>query len=225
MIILAAAGMIFAQTGQPAAPAAKPAAPAQQAQPQQQANPVPAVPATPLAIKNVLSVRQFTLASGYQSDWRAERPIVTSGTIIVLEVDPAAVYPRQTAQPVLYVGNQTAERINVGYPSGKVVAIVPGDVDLATTPIWFGAPALPEQVDANTIKVERDKADKAGIKPIGKEKAATVTTATKLNVADKTTLLRDAVGRLVRQHAPDEAELAATLEDQAPEQGGGQPQR
>jgi hypothetical protein len=235
-ITLAAAAAILAQVGQaqpktPPVPATKPAAQAPAApkmaepKPQGQLDHTPGIPGTPEAIKGVISARPFTLTTGYEYDWRQERPLVTTGTLIVLEVDPNAVYPRQVAQPVLYVGNQTAERLNVGFVSGKVVAIVPGTVDLATAPIWFGTPMLPEQVDANTITVERDKADRAGIKPIGKDKAQAVTSANKLVVADKPALLREAAA-LIRTHSPDEAELADILSNQAqPGQGGGQPQR
>lgn len=215
IFILAAAAAIVAQVGQQQQPASRPAP----AAPGQVVQGTPGIPMTPLAVKGVLSARPFTLTQGYEYDWRAERPVVTEGTMLVLDVDPAAVYPRQVAQPVLYVGNQTAERVNVGYVSGKVVVIVPGKVDLATAPIWFGTPMLPEKVDANVIKVERDKADKAGIKPIGKDKA--VTTGAKLTLADKAALLREAAV-LVRTHAPDEVELADTLANQP---GEGQAQR
>lgn len=216
ILTLAAAAAILAQVGQQQ-PAPKPApAPAPAQQP---VSGTPGIPMTPLAVKGVLSVRSFTLTQGYEHDWRQERPVVTEGVLIVLDVEPNAVYPRQSAQPVLYVGNQTAERINVGYLSGKVVAIVPGKVDLATTPIWFGTPMLPEQVSENTIKVERSKADTAGIKPMGKDKASTVATAPKLALADKAALLKEAA-TLIRTHAPDEAELANNI---APSEG--QPQR
>lgn len=213
-ITLAAAAAIFAQAGQQPAPKATEPAKA----PAQQASAVPVVPATPLAVKSVLSARAFTLDQGYEFDWRAERPVVTTGMLLVLEVDPAAVFPRQTAQPVLYVGNQTAERLNIGYPSGKIVVVVPATVDLATAPIWFGTPGLPEQVTENTIKLEREKADKAGITGAGKAKADAVTTATKLTVTDKVALMVEAA-KLIRTYAPDETQLADDISAQPPQQG------
>lgn len=215
IIILAAAGALLAQNAPQPAP--RSTAPAPKAPAPAQVSNTPAVPATPLAVKRVISARTFTLAQGYEYDWRVERPVVTSGTLLVLEVEPNAVYPRQVAQPVLYVGNQTAERLNVGFNSGKVIAIVPGTVDLATAPIWFGTPMLPEQVAENTIKVERHKADQAGIKAMGKEKAELLPKAAPLAAADKAALLVEAA-RLIRMYAADENELADTLANQAPAQ-------
>ncbi len=103
----------------------------------------PEVPSTPAAVDGILLAQPFTLDEPYEFAWQAEHPMVSSGMILVLEVNPDLVLPRQTLEPVLYVGNSTAERVNNGYPSGKVVAIVPGTVNLASAPIWFGEPALP----------------------------------------------------------------------------------
>ena len=123
----------------------------------------PAIPDVPAAVDDVIYARSFALENGYEFNWSNERPLVTTGTILVLKVNPDLVVPRQTAEPVLYVGNQTAQRVNFGNESGHVIAIVPGEVDLATSPIWFGTPELPEQVDAATVKAERAQADAAGI--------------------------------------------------------------
>lgn len=169
----------------------------------------PPVPKTPAAVRDVLYASPFTIAQPYHHDWRKERPLVQSGFLIVLNVNPDLVFPRQVAEPVLYVGSQTAERLNVGYPSGRVVALVPGPVDLTRDPIWFGTPQLPEQVDAATIQVERAKAEAAGItaKPPAALAAAF---RQKVDVADKWALLREA-GVLVQQYSPQETALAETL--------------
>ena len=95
-------------------------------------------PPTPAAIDEVVYARSFELDQGYKFEWRKEQPLVKKGVILVLKVDPDLVYPRQIAEPVLYVGDQTAERVNIGYKSGHVVAIVPGEVDLNKAMIWFG---------------------------------------------------------------------------------------
>ena len=92
------------------------------------------------------------------SVWGQERPWVTSGVIIVVRAQPDLVYPRQVAEPVLFAGNRVAEKINVGYRSGYVVAIVPGALDLGRDPVWFGSPNLPEQVNASTVRDERRRA-------------------------------------------------------------------
>jgi len=170
---------------------------------------VPPVPATPAGVKDVVYVAPFVLQQGYVSDWRLERPVVARGHLVVLRVAPDLVYPRQAAEPVLYAGEQTVERLNVGYPSGYVVAIVPGTADLARVPIWFGTPRLPESVDAGTVRAERSRAEAAGIAavPPGRIRSALRKT---LELADKSALLREA-GALVELYAPDESERAAIL--------------
>lgn len=170
---------------------------------------VPPVPATPASIEALVYASPFTLAQGYEHTWRREAPFVSSGYLLVLRVAPALVYPRQVAEPVLYVGNQTAERVNVGYNSGHVVAIVPGPVDLARDPIWFGTPRLPEQVDAATILAERAKAEAAGIGP-QTASARVSALRQKVDFADKRGLLREA-GMLIQQYSADERDLADGL--------------
>ncbi|HNQ24408.1 MAG TPA: hypothetical protein PKK06_15080 [Phycisphaerae bacterium] len=175
----------------------------------------PALPTTPAAVQQVLYARPFTLEQGYEFAWRKEKPTVTEGYILVLKVDPALVYPRQTAEPVLYIGDTTAQRVNVGYPSGSVVVIVPckvADFDLQKTLIWFGTPELPERCTAGTIAEERAKAEKAGIQP---PSAATVDAARAeggepLSVKDAYELQRQ-VAPLIKQYAPDESERADNL--------------
>ncbi len=173
---------------------------------------VPPIPPTPAAVEEVVYARPFTVNEGFRFDWRKEGFQVKAGTILVIKVNPDLVIPRQVAEPVLYVGNQTAMRLNSGNESGYVIAIVPGDVDLAKDPIWFGTPELPERVDAATIQVEREKADKAGIKPISSEKAqaARAKGGERINAADLGALLRDTLAGLVEQYSPQEKRLSDT---------------
>ena len=89
------------------------------------ANP-PEIPATPAGVDEVVYARAFTLEKGYKFEWRKDRPLLTEGTILILKVNPDLVYARQIAEPVLYVGDTTAERVNIGYGSGRVIAIVFG---------------------------------------------------------------------------------------------------
>jgi hypothetical protein len=135
--------------------------------------PPPLPAATPVGGVTLIEARPFTLDVPYTHDWRAERPQVTAGVLLVLGVDPDLVHPRQGLEPVLYVGDQTVERINFGGESGHVVAVVPAPVDgqghvaldLSRTPIYFGTPALPEQVDAATVAQELAAAQARGIAP------------------------------------------------------------
>jgi hypothetical protein len=174
---------------------------------------VPAIPATPAAVDDVVYARTFTLEQGYKFEWRKDQPLVKQGTILVLKVDPDLVYARQVAEPVLYVGDTTAERINVGYGSGRVIAIVPGKVDLSKSPIWFGTPELPERVDAAMIKSERSAAQKAGIKPFSKKQITAAVGkggAARLEVADRYELHRQ-LAPLVQEYSSDESELAESM--------------
>ncbi len=114
----------------------------------------------------------FSLDVPYEHTWRQEEPSVVSGWILVLRTDPALLAPRQTAEPVLYVGNETAERLNAG-EAGNLVVLVPSPVDSqgvptldpTTVPIWFGTSELPERVDAARIQAELSAAIAQGVGP------------------------------------------------------------
>ena len=173
----------------------------------------PAIPATPASVDDVVHAQTFTLNSGFTFQWSKEAPTVTTGTLLVLKVDRALVIPRQVAEPVLYVGDSTAQRINFGHESGYVIAIVPGVVDLTKAPIWFGTPELPERVDAATVQAERTLANRAGIKPFSAKvvKAASERGGAALNVADMSELLRTQVSDLILKYSPPEKHLAAAF--------------
>jgi hypothetical protein len=166
-----------------------------------------ATPATPAAVKGILALRRFTLATPYQYTWSSERRMVSTGTLVVLEVDPAYVIPRDTLQPVLFAGNVAIHRLNQGDKSGRVIGIVPGDVDLATVPIWFGTPQLPERLTPALIDSERALAAKAGVRAFGQAKTAAVTRP-RLAAADLASLLRTTGAELVLQYSPQEKALA-----------------
>ena len=170
----------------------------------------PEIPETPAAVDDVLYARTFTLEEPFKFVWCKERPNVTAGTLLVLEVDKALVVPRSVAMPVLYVGDQSAQRINSGHKSGHVIAIVPGEVDLTKVPIWFGTPDLPGRADAKEARSERALAEKAGIKPFSKEKvkAAQDKGGARLALVDISALLRDHVAELILEYCPDEKHLA-----------------
>ncbi len=121
-----------------------------------------AIAAGPSPIWDVIYARPFRLAQPYRHNWRAERPPVHAGHLLVLAVDPTAFVPSQDYEPVLYVGDQTAERVNRGHPDGALVVIVPSPAgddgwptrNLAGLPIFLGGAALPEEVDASSIAAE-----------------------------------------------------------------------
>jgi hypothetical protein len=166
---------------------------------------IPSLPTTPAPIKELVFARPFILQDGFQFDWRQEQPVVKKGFLLVLEVNPDLVYPRQTAEPVLFVGDQTAMRLNVGYISGRVIAVAPYTQDLAS--IWFGTPQLPEAVTAEIISQERVLAKNNGLHPLSSDDVdiALNRGGTSLQLPDFKALLEEAEG-LINQYAPDESE-------------------
>lgn len=133
-----------------------------------------AVPATAGAVE-LLDAIPFALDEPFVHEWRAEKPLATAGWLLKLRVDPELAVPRQTFEPVLYVGSETAERclpeialvpaVEGGLApveQGLLVVLVPAplgadgrvDLDLESAPIWFGSLELPERVDAARIAAE-----------------------------------------------------------------------
>lgn len=126
---------------------------------------VPDLPRTPVAAGGVLYAQPFTLETPFRSDWSAERPEVREGMLLVIEAEPALLFARQTAEPVLYAGGQVAIRVSFGHESGRAVVIVPGPFDLSRDAVWFGSPGLPERVDATLVAEESVRAREARIAP------------------------------------------------------------
>lgn len=125
--------------------------------------PAPAAASEPHGSRvSLLHAQRFLLEQPAVHWWRAERPKYARGWLVVLEVDPTLVIPRELEQPVLYVGAQTAERVNKGHRSGRVVAIVPGDAPLAGARAFFGRPGHPETIDAAHVARELALAERAG---------------------------------------------------------------
>lgn len=180
-------------------------------------------PATPAPVEAVLVAQPFTLETPYRYEWSRERPLVSRGVLVVLAVDPALVVRRDALQPVLYAGDVPVQRLNHGDRSGRVVGIVPSVDDLAGVPIWFGAPQLPERVDAGVGREERARAGRAGLQPVD---AAELEAVERPPVAARhlAELLREVAAGLVEQYAPEDGELAAAW--RMPTAGGSrEPQR
>ena len=185
---------------------------------QQDESPNPEVPSTPRAVAELVEAVPFTLEEGERHYWRMERPMMTSGYLLVLKVDPEFVWPRQAANPVLYVGKQTAERFNRGHLDGHVVVFVPGNVtdpkaadyiDLNTARAWFGEPELPERVDEAEIERQHALAVQAGIRPFPASMLNRARVRGGVEVesfANKNALIQRAVDLVIR-HAPSEVEF------------------
>lgn len=166
------------------------------------------MPATPAPIKRIIAVHGFTLETPFLYTWTKERIMVSSGTLVVLEVDPALVIPRNTLEPVLYAGNIPVQRLNHGDKSGRVIGIVPGNIDVTTMPVWFGTPQLPERVTTAMAETERTRAEKAGFTRtfertsiVGLDSPATVS-------KDLAALLRTVAADLVLTYSPQDKDLA-----------------
>ncbi len=173
---------------------------------------------TPAPVPEILAAIPFQLEEAYVHHWRAERPKVTSGYILVLEVVPFRA--RQVAEPVLYVGKQTAERINSGEVSGHVIALVPGNtsdpnhpdyIDLTRDLVWFGHPDLPERIDGSKIENQYQLARDAAFTPFSR---ATVNEAREtggeaVQARSKVDML-GILADLLATYAPDEEALIAS---------------
>ena len=179
----------------------------------------PALPAAPRPGQvSLVEARPFTLQTPYTHQWRADRPAVSAGWVLVLRVaDRELLHPRQTAEPVLYVGEQTAERLNHGQASGHVVALVPSPVgadglpslDLTGAPVFFGDPALPEQVTAAEARRQLDAARARGVAAFDAA-ALTAARAEAVHFVDDSDL-RTWSADIIERWSPQEADLVAGL--------------
>jgi hypothetical protein len=176
------------------------------------------LPATPGAAPVELVFAQpFALDLPYEHTWRAEAPEVASGWILVLRADPALLARRQTAEPVLYVESETAERVNNG-DGGNLVVLVPSPVGPSGIPvldpfqarIWFGTPELPERIDASRIASELALAIQAGVGPAAAASLlapAPLGTAFAVDRAELDVYLAD----LIELYSPGETALVAGM--------------
>ncbi|MDA1263767.1 MAG: hypothetical protein O2816_01655 [Planctomycetota bacterium] len=173
--------------------------------------------ADPTAVWDVLYARPFRVAQPFKHWWRLERPMVTTGHLVVLSVDPQLFIPRQSAEPVLQIGLQTAERVNSGHFDGALVIIVPSEADgegwpvrdLALEPMFLGSPALPEEVDALHLASELAATTATAFARARIDRALALGGAP-LDLVDREALNREA-GRLIQRYAPGEPERAAGL--------------
>ena len=172
---------------------------------------LPANPAVELPVE-LVHVQAFELAQPATHLWSAEQPTYTKGLLVVLEADAAYLAPLQTAEPVLYVGNQTLERVNTGYPSGQLVGIVPNMTleELAKAPIFFGQATLPESVDQAYANAELASALASGLTGVGADRVAAASTPEGIVAHDLGDLYYDA-SFLIEKYSPSETDLVAGL--------------
>lgn len=172
------------------------------------ANRVPAAapaPAPAVQQLELVHAERFQVAQPYRHLWRAEPLLVTGGWLLVLSGEPSALVARQMKMPLLQVGAQTAERVNVGDRSGKLVVLVPGDVALADAPIFLGSDALPEEVGQAHLDAELANARANGAKAPDAATIAKATAAGREFANDHELRLRAI--ELVERHSPQEQDL------------------
>jgi hypothetical protein len=192
------------------------AAPASAAEPPAVRNPRAAV--LPVPIRTLVAAQPFRVANPWRHEWRADRPEVREGWIVVLEADPALVRPRQTEQAVLMAGPMTLEVVHVAVDSGTVFAILPGEAGsdpaaLDALVFHLAAPALPESLAIEGAEVRNAAAVAAGIGPRGAAELARARAAggRPLEVGDREEIDR-AIGAVLRRIAPAESARADELE-------------
>lgn len=143
-----------------------PAIAAPQTQPTKAILPEPRVLDDGHAVRAVRAIQPFSLSRSYNYEWSSERAPVTEGLLLVLDVDPAFLIPSDTRQAVLYCGDLPVERLNTGWPDGRLVVLVPGQVDLARNPLYFGGYELPEAVSRTDGQARLEIALRNGIRPL-----------------------------------------------------------
>src|SRR6266851_3076870 len=171
-------------------------------------------------VRDLVFAESFKLDKSYPHTWRKEQPQVSSGYVLVLAVDPEFVRPKQVAEPVLYVGNQTAERINAADVSGRLVVIVPSalnargevDLDLNSVPIWFGTAELPERIDAAQLNAELSAALRKGVRPLAQERVqgALRRGGKSLHLPNRQALGQK-IAALLQEYSPNETDLIRGL--------------
>lgn len=119
----------------------------------------------PSPIRGIVSAVPVTLATPYRSDWSAERPEVSAGTVLTLDIDPAALVLRNGPSPVLYVGAAPAEVLRRDVEAGRLVVLVPAALGPEVA-VYFGGEALPETVTAAAGAEELAKALAGGLVPM-----------------------------------------------------------
>jgi hypothetical protein len=139
-------------------------------------------------VLDLLHVQRFTLEELHTYRWMKDHPAITKGTLVVLEVEPECARPRQVAMPVLYAGHVPVEIARDGFPSGRLVAIVPGHVDLTETLIFYGAPDLAERVDRTRGEEELASALAEGITPFSSKVVTGASGGGVLRLVDTTDL-------------------------------------
>jgi len=101
-------------------------------------------------IQKIVYVQNFKSDEDIKYYWSAGNKKIKEGTILVIKADKEAFKPRESMEPVLYVGPWPAQKLNTGQRSGYIIAIVPTlKKDEELQDIWVGKKQLPEQIESS----------------------------------------------------------------------------
>lgn len=157
----------------------------------------------------VIEAKHVTLQEPHVHWSRTETPTYSEATLLVLRTSPDRLVRRQTFEHVLFVGAETAERINNGDVSGYLIVIVPGHVDLAQAPVFFGEPDLPERVTLEVAEQELVRARSLGTRPLAPARAVQVMQPP-VELADAYELYLEA-SFWIEAYSPEENDLVQSL--------------
>src|SRR5436190_634951 len=160
------------------------------------------LPATPAAAR-LIAARPYVATSMLGFTWDHSQAPSRRGWLLVIQADPALVAMRQGAEPNLFAGDHLAVRAGRGNDKGAALFILPADVDLAASPLFFGEPALPEAVTREAAERQSDLATEAGLSAPSSEQVAAAlavggTEITITSFADLREAKRDLRERLMR---------------------------
>ncbi len=112
---------------------------------------------------DVVWARPFTVAEPYVWTMRGDHPLVTSGWIVQLRVEPIRMRPTQLRQPLLFVDDRPVRPVNFDDVNGCLVAVVSSDTPLDQATLFWSAPSLPERLSAADGETERTQARALGL--------------------------------------------------------------
>lgn len=174
----------------------------------------------PSGAVELVEAQPFVLEQPYVHEWRAEKPLVHAGYVLVLKVPRELARPRDTYEAVLYVGEQTAERCNTPEDGEFLIVVVPAPVDASgkveldpeSVPIWFGGLELPERVDAARVASELRSARAHGIGPAPKASGARLRSAASSTIRlERREDLDPYIADWIERYSPAEVDLIAQL--------------
>lgn len=134
----------------------------------------PSAPAAPPEAPALPARAELVRAIPFTLDAPARRPggePASSGLVLEIRAAPSLTRTRQAAMPVLQLGRFVAMPASVG-ADGRLLAVVLGDADLASSELFFGEPELVERVGDADALARLSRAQVAGIPALGAEAAA-----------------------------------------------------